>query len=78
MYFSDEPEGFHLKEWTFIELTRLLRKTGFSRWCPAGKNACLKSLYYYAMETLLTLLPRKLRRTLGKHVNINISVAAFK
>ncbi len=29
-YFSEEPRGFHLAEWTFTELDRLLRRCGYS------------------------------------------------
>ena len=28
-FFSDAPEGFHLKEWTYRELEPVLRETGF-------------------------------------------------
>ncbi len=30
-YFSYEPQGFHLKEWTYLELRDLLRRHGFNR-----------------------------------------------
>lgn len=30
-HFSDVPEGFHLKEWTFRELDAVMRDAGFSR-----------------------------------------------
>ena len=30
--FSEEPRGFHLKEWTFGELVEVLRETGYSTW----------------------------------------------
>ena len=30
-YFSDRPEGFHLKEWTFRQIAGELRKAGFRR-----------------------------------------------
>lgn len=30
-YFSDMPQGFHLKEWTYAELRPVLRQAGFTR-----------------------------------------------
>jgi len=31
-YFSDEPEGFHLKEWTYSEIEKILKRLNFSSW----------------------------------------------
>ncbi len=31
-YFSNEPQGFHLREWMFIELSGLIQSVGFCCW----------------------------------------------
>jgi hypothetical protein len=30
-YFSDVPEGFHLKEWTYTEIRPILEEAGFTK-----------------------------------------------
>lgn len=65
-YFSDEPEGFHLKEWTYGNLERIISKRGYSDiygYKKLGKRfKILRPLYLKAMEKLLSALPMRLRR----------------
>ena len=65
-YFSEEPEGFHLKEWTYSELSRLLRKTGFTRpygyWWFRGRQFELPIIVFALIELPLTIFPRKMRK----------------
>jgi SAM-dependent methyltransferase len=65
-YFSDEPEGFHLKEWTYTELKQMLIAIGYSKiipyWTGRGRKFRLPFLYFYISEIVIGLLPRKYMR----------------
>jgi hypothetical protein len=69
-YFSDEPLGFHLREWTFTELARIAGRAGFARVEPfALRDDRLKPLARASIERLERLaerLPRALRRKLAR------------
>ena len=65
-YFSDAPEGLHLREYTHIELVALLRRAGFRR-CRviAGlgeSGEFLPHIGTLTAEILLGLLPVSMRR----------------
>ena len=71
-YFDDEPTGFHLKEYTNRELREMFRRIGFTK-CKAlltYKGFVIPILLpispFCVFEHLIELLPRKLRRQLGK------------
>ena len=71
-YFDDEPTGFHLKEYTNRELREMFRRIGFTK-CKAlltYKGFLIPILLpispFCVFEHWLELLPRKLRRQLGK------------
>lgn len=65
-YFDDVPTGFHLREYTHVELARLLRRAGFGRvevLRGIGVRPRLVSLRPYLFaEGTLSLLPAALRR----------------
>ncbi len=65
-YFDDVPTGFHLREYTHVELARLLRRAGFARvevLRGVGERPRLVSLRpYLFVEGTLSLLPAMLRR----------------
>jgi SAM-dependent methyltransferase len=65
-YFSDVPEGFHLKEWTYAELKDRFRALGFSSWRGGLKR---KERYrelpvglFAGYEKLIGRLPQGARR----------------
>jgi len=73
-FFSDEPEGLHLKEWTFVEIFKMLKKLNFS--ASFGYWKVLKGvnhryiqtpeLYFVLVERMLGNLPKKAQRLLSK------------
>ncbi len=69
-YFAEEAGGFHLKEYTYRELRRLLRGAGFESvqfWIGAkGQFFRLPSLLVLAFEAAIGRLPRHLRRAAAK------------
>lgn len=81
-YFSDVPEGFHLKEWTHRELSAVAKDAGFrkievaraslSRLGRPGWHALL------ALEALLQFVPHKLRRSLFGRLLSSVSLVCTK
>ena len=69
-YFSDEPEGFHLKEWTYNNLEEIITKLGYSNvygYKKIGQRfVILLPLYLKIMEKLLAILPIKMRRRISR------------
>jgi len=81
-YFCDEPEGFHLKEWTNRELARLVRENGYSRYAPLlSRQGCVLGTPYafFALgEMVLGALPRRFRGSVAKHVVPSVCGVAIK
>ena len=79
-WFSDTPEGFHLKEWTYSELAPLLRRAGFRRlhafWNARGARVSLPWRAVTALEALLRRLPARSRRRVSRWLLPNVTVAA--
>jgi len=79
-FFSDVPEGFHLKEWTYGELGEVLRRVGFSScrafWNGRGGRVPLPWRLAVALERLLAPLPLPTRRLLSRLALPNVMVAA--
>jgi SAM-dependent methyltransferase len=71
MFFSDVPEGFHLKEWTYTEIRTLLHEVGYSSfhsyWCRGGFAVRLPYLYFGAAEALLGRFSRDVERRLATY-----------
>jgi SAM-dependent methyltransferase len=73
-YFSDEPEGFHLKEWTYSEAEEILERLSFTSWdgfWRINRNLNKKyikipSCYFKTVEDMLGGLPKKPRRFLSR------------
>jgi SAM-dependent methyltransferase len=66
-YFDKVATGFHLKEYTNMELMRLFRKVGFSKVVPYMDGRVIPNLVpliFY--ETLLGILPHSFRNELLK------------
>lgn len=81
-YFSDDPQGFHLKEWTFIEFKQLFKDVHFSQFYPVrsvkGIRLKLPYLYVEACEHALKLLPRSYMRVLAKYLIPSICIVVIK
>jgi SAM-dependent methyltransferase len=64
-FFDSEPRGFHLKEYTYAELRRLFRQTGFAgtstRLRFRGAGIGVADRVFLPMEGSLGLLPRAVR-----------------
>ena len=82
-YFSDEPEGFHLKEWTNGEMASLLSQVGYTRLSgfryAKGKAIRLPLGFFTVTEKLLGPLPKKWLRRISRKIHSgNITMAAYK
>jgi SAM-dependent methyltransferase len=81
-YFSDEAEGFHLREWTYSEIAQILKKFLYSSWwgywCLKGIHLKLPFAYFTAVERLLSSFPRRIRKPLSKTFVPTITIAALK
>ncbi|SPP99517.1 Phenylalanyl-tRNA synthetase subunit alpha [Candidatus Sulfobium mesophilum] len=80
-YFSDESEGFHLKEWTYTELGEVLRMSDYNSWRGLFqvKGLCLEMpfIIFTMIEGMLKFLPRHWQRSLTPHVLRGIAIAAY-
>lgn len=68
-YFSDEPEGFHLKEWTYREISGLLKEAGYPRFDAyrhrGGSLVQVPKAIVFSLEYMLRYMPRKVQRRLA-------------
>jgi hypothetical protein len=81
-YFSDEPEGFHLKEWTYMEINALLKDIRYSSihsfWNAKGINIRTPYIYYKLCEKFLILLPKRYLRYLARYLLPGVIIVAVK
>jgi SAM-dependent methyltransferase len=81
-HFSDTPEGFHLKEWTYHEMFDLLQKVGFSRAFTYRRRRAMTSrtvnFLTTSLERALDRLPVPLRKKLSRRVFQSVTMIAFK
>lgn len=67
--FAAEPQGFHLREWTFRELAQAARAAGFSNvrayWNARGTRAAVPLVAFSVLERSMPAWPRALRHSLG-------------
>jgi SAM-dependent methyltransferase len=81
-YFSDEPECFHLKEWTYSEINRVLKDleytTFFTYRRSKGKFVRYPYLYFAICERFLGLMPKRHIRTAAKRLIPTLCGAAIK
>jgi SAM-dependent methyltransferase len=65
-YFSDVPEGFHFKEWTFSEMAQLVTRIGFGGWHSYRfgrvRQSWLMNGLTLAAEAVAGALPRHLQK----------------
>jgi SAM-dependent methyltransferase len=83
LYFTKgDPQGFHMKEWTYGELRTVLRRTGYGKltaiWCGKGLAMRLPLWVMIAKETALRPLPRALRRRVSVLPFPSLTIAARK
>lgn len=81
-FFSYEPEGFHLKEWTYAEIETLLTELGYSRldtyWSGKGINIQLPRVYFSLCEIILGKISKRYVRQLTKYLLPSLCVSATK
>ncbi len=81
-YFSDEPEGFHLKEWIYIEIITMLMDLGYStfctRWRKKGIDIRMPYRYFTVLEQTLGLIPKRYIRFIAKYLIPSLYVVAIK
>jgi SAM-dependent methyltransferase len=62
-FFSDTPKGFHLKEWTYIEIKNLLKELKYTSFNPRYKNTkidvSLPYFYFRISEKFLNSFPKR-------------------
>lgn len=81
-FFTDEPQGFHLKEWTFEELGKAAHLAGFRAWYPyrsgrLHRNTLMRLLTIWA-ERLFGWFPRKIQRKVSKRWFSGVTVALMR
>jgi SAM-dependent methyltransferase len=80
-YFDNVASGFHLREYTATELAALMRIAGFEQaeaWTTRkGISLRLPWLLVRATETLLLVLPRRVRRGIGQRLPLRIVLSCY-
>ncbi|MCK4575882.1 hypothetical protein KAU34_05710 [candidate division WOR-3 bacterium] len=81
-YFCDVTEGFHLKEWTFGEIVKILKELNYSSWFgywfARGIRIKIPFYYFIILEHILSILPNKQKRALAKYFLPCITMVAIK
>jgi SAM-dependent methyltransferase len=82
-WFSEnEPEGFHLKEWTYGEFDVVLRKLGFRSWrayrLTKGAMVPVPMPILRTIENMIGGMPRQRRVWLARHLLKNITLVVQK
>ena len=82
MYFSDEAQGFHLKEWTYTELSQLLYETGYRDLhgyvYVKGRPLGVPMGLIFLTERLCARLPKGLQRSLATRLLRETCISARK
>jgi len=82
-YFCDEPEGFHLKEWTYTELVKMLDGEFNAQklipfWSIKGISFRMSLSYFETCEKILGFLPKRYTRKISKLFIPNITCIYVK
>ena len=81
-YFSNTPEGFHLKEWTYTELIKLLKSIGFrdvkTYYYMKYFFFKLPIWYFLLKEKILLIFPKGIRRIVSIFFTPHIAILAKK
>lgn len=79
-YFSDVAEGFHLKEWTYGELIKVLKNAGFSSytsfWYGKGIRIRIPTTFFVFSENILKRVPRVIRKKVARYLYCNNLIMA--
>ncbi len=81
-WFSETPQGFHLREWSYAELVHTARGAGYrseqAYW--TGRGRCLRwpLAMALAVESAVAHMPLGLRRTLGHKLVPMVALALVK
>jgi len=82
LYFSDEAQGFHLKEWTYGEFKKILADCGYTSiqtfYVVRNLVIRLPVSYFLLCEALFKLFPRKIMRFLSHYFIHTICIAVEK
>jgi len=69
-YFTDRPQGFHLKEWTYTELAAVLRGAGYRTWQALygvkGRHFSMPVWFLSLIERFLGSCPGDLARRMSR------------
>jgi len=81
-HFSDTPQGFHLKEWTYREMFAVLKSAGFSRcYTFRRRRARMTGWFNFAtlgIERIVGLLPKKISNPLRLKLFLGVTVIAIR
>ena len=77
-YFSDEPEGFHLKEWTYREMKRTLKEVGYSEINFCRNRFRTPYIFLAICERVLGLFPKQSIRSIARRFTPSICGLAVK
>jgi len=81
-YFSNIPQGFHLKEWTFLELNSLLNEIGFKEiktyYYVKYFFFRFPLLYFIINEKIFSIFPKSIRRIVSFPFLPHIAIKAKK
>ena len=81
-FFSDDAEGFHLCEWTYFDLKRIVSACGYSRWesywCAKRIFAKIPVCVFCLLESILDRLPKRLKKMATRVLLPSITAAAIK
>jgi len=82
VYFSTTPQGFHLKEWDYRQMTALLQRIGFSKSQIYSRGKPIESAamngVVRGIEAMLGVLPYGLRKSLSRRQYDNVIMVAQK
>lgn len=81
-YFSEEPECFHLKEWTYIEIKTMLTDLKYSNfytyWHAKGIDLRMPYNYFAMCEQVLGLISKRYIRVAAKYLIPSLCGVAIK
>lgn len=81
-HFSDTPQGFHLKEWTYREMFAALKAAGFSRAYTFRRRRVRRSRLFnaavLALEWLAATLPKPLALPIRRRVFLGVTMMAIR